>query len=286
MRARRSVGTRTIQLVAALAVAGALAGCGSSSSGSPSAGSNGPSQATPYQVVSVGKPIGPPPDRESLRAAQQRIAAVAATGDCSRVADLFTIGSASGESAASCELITSIGAKKPAGMEAYGKQVGVIDYATPTRGATLVMVRQADGLLHIAFPAAHGTAPTAGTPLGKGSDAVAASAAKALHSHDCDGFLAVADPNAGIGALGKRVACFLFVNDPVQIATFDAPQARLHPLGGNAFFAFYELDTPRSYVLAVLARGLSSGGGASGASGPYRYVASYPTDRTAPLPTG
>jgi hypothetical protein len=282
MRARRATIARVLPLIAALAAAAGLGGCGDNSS-APS-GSAGPSQPTPYQVVSEGKPIGPPPDRENIDAAARRIAAAGATGDCNRIADLYTIGSASGRTQQACQLITQIGATTPTAAEQYGKEAGVIDYATPSRGATLVMLRQADGLLHIAFTASHDTAPAAGTQLGKGADALAASAVEVIHSGDCDRFLELAYREGGIGLLGPPQVCFVLANDPIHGATFDAPGARPRPLGGNAYFAFYELNTPRAYVLTVLVRaGLAAGTDGSGgtATGPYRYLASYSADRVA-----
>jgi hypothetical protein len=280
MRARRKTFGRVIPLVVALAAAGGLAGCGNSSS-APS-GSLGPSQATPYQVISQGKPIGPPPDREDINAAARRIADAAASGDCNRIADLYTIGSASGRTPQACQLITQIGATDPTGVAQYGKEAGVIDYATPSRGATLVMLRQADGLLHIGFTASHDTAPAAGTPMGKGADAVAANAVAVIHNGDCDQFLDIAYREGGIGLLGKPQVCFVLSNDPIHGATFDAPDARPRRVGGNAYFAFYALNTPRTYVLTVLVRnGLAAGatGSAGTATGPYRYLASFSTDR-------
>lgn len=282
MRARRATTARVLPLIVAIAAAAGLAGCGDSSSSTPSA-SFGPSQPTPYQVVSVGKPIGPPPDRENIKAAQRRIAAAAASGDCDRIADLYTIGSASGRTPQACDLITQIGAIAPTGVEEYGNEAGVIDYATPSRGATLVMLRQADGLLHIAFTASHGTVPAAGTPLGEGADAAAASAVEVIHAGDCDGFLELAYRGGGIGVLKKPEVCYVLVNDPIHGATFNSPDARPRRLGGNQFFAFYDLNTPGAYVLTVLARaGLAAGVDGSGgtATGPYRYVASFSTDRT------
>jgi hypothetical protein len=283
MRASRATTIRVLPLLLVLTASVGLAGCNDNSSSAPS-GSFGPSQPTPYQVVSEGRQIGPPPDREDIKAAQRRIAATAATGDCDRIAELYTIGSASGRTPAACDLITQIGAKTPTGVEAFGKEAGVIDYSTPSRGATLVMLRQADGLLHIAFTVSHDPSPSAGTPIGPGADAVAASSVEAIHEGDCDGFLELAYRAGGIGTIKKPTVCYVLANDPIHGATFDAPDARPQPLGGNAFFAFYDLNTPRTYVLTVLVRaGLAAGATGSGgtASGPYRYLASYGTERTA-----
>ena len=281
MRASRTTTAKVLPLLLVLAAAAGLAGCGDS--GSTASGSVGPGQPTPYQVVSEGKPIGPPPAREDINAAQRRIADVAPSGDCDRIADLYTIGSASGRTPQACQLITQIGATTPSGAEEYGKEAGVIDYSTPSRGATLVMLRQADGLFHIAFTASHDPSPSAGTPIGKGANAVAASAVEAIHDADCDRFLDLAYQEGGIGLLGKPEVCYVLANDPVHGATFDAPDAHPRRLGGNAFFAFYDLNTPRAYVLTVLARaGLAAGADGSGgtATGPYRYLASFSTDRT------
>src|SRR6188472_2554645 len=135
MRPNRAIPASVLVLIAALGAVAGLAGCGNSGSGgSGGSGSFGPSQPTPYQVVSAGKPIGPPPDRETIDEAQRRIAEVAASGDCNRIADLYTIGSASGTTPQACQLITQIGATNPAGIEAYGNEGGVIDYSTPKRG--------------------------------------------------------------------------------------------------------------------------------------------------------
>jgi hypothetical protein len=282
MRARWATAARALALIVALSATAVLAGCGGGGdSGSASSGPAGPSQATPYQVVSVGKPVGPPPDREDITAAQRRIASVAASGDCNRIADLYTTGSASGKTQQACALITQIGATTPTGTESYGNEAGVIDYATLSRGATLVLLRQADGLLHIAFSVPHDRSPSAGTPIGKGADAVAARAVKVLHDGNCDSFLGLAYREAGVGLLGKPEACYVLANDPIHGTTFNAPDARPQLLGGNQYFAFYDLNTPQAYVLMVLARnGLQANQPGGPASGPYRYLTSFSTDRT------
>src|SRR5262249_48601060 len=168
----------------------------------------GPSQPTPYQVISEGKPIGPPPDREDIHGAERRIATASASGNCNRIADLYGINSASGSTPEACQLITQIGATTPTGIAEYGNEAGVIDYATPGRGATLVMVRQADGRFHIVYTAAHDPAPSAGTPLAKGADNVEARAAESLRTLDCDKFLELAFQGAGIGYLPQRRGSF------------------------------------------------------------------------------
>src|SRR5262249_62375761 len=115
MRAGRAPIAAGLPLVLALAAAG-LGGCGdSSSTASGSAGPAyfGPSQPTPYQVISEGKPIGPPPDREDIHGAERRIAAASASGNCPRIADLYGINSASGSTPEACQLITQIGATTP-----------------------------------------------------------------------------------------------------------------------------------------------------------------------------
>jgi len=284
MRADRSLQARVAPLIAALAIAGALGGCGGSGGSQSGGDPSGPLQPTPYRVLAAGKPIGPPPHREDIDDAQRRIAAAGASGDCERIADVFVTGSPAGKTTSSCELISSIGASKPTGLAAYGNEAGVIDYATSSRGATLVMIRQADGLFHIVFTIAHSKAASAGTPLGKGADAVATSAVEAIHHQNCDAVLSLAFPGSAVSALGKPKACFLLANDPIQGALFNDPKARPAPLGGNALFAFYGLDTPRSYVVAVLARaGLTGGPNANPARGPYRYLGSFASDRPSGL---
>jgi hypothetical protein len=231
--------------------------------------------------------IAPPPIREGLAEAQSRIANTIASGDCDRINALYA--SVESQTDESCETLITLEQSAASGAQAYGNRAGVVDYSTEPEAATMVLVRDSDGLFHIAFVASEESSPTVNTPLAKGADAVAAAAVEAMRAKDCEGFLRVANRAGGIGALPKELACRAIEVDPIQAGLFNAPDARPRRLGGNAHFAFYGLSTPDSYFTIVLAKSDDSVSGqnqpSGAASSQYRYVASYETNSqgTAPL---
>ena len=264
-------------LIVGLVTSAVLGGCGS---GSTTAQSQWPPTVTPYQVVSTGRPIGPPSSREGIDAARRRIDQAIASKDCGRIGPLYTIGSPSRESRESCSLLVGLAqTTTAAGMSSsYGEEAGVLDYVASGESVSLVLVRQADGLFHIAFPVAHRAPASVGTEIGKDADAVAATLVNSVRAGSCAGFLSVVDPHAGVGSLPRDQACDSLQNDPIRAAAFNAPDVRPRRLGGNRLFAFYAFDTPGSYLTIVLARGDT--GDPSGALGSYGYIASFVTNES------
>ena len=274
-----------LAVLVVVAIAMATAGCGSGVRGSSPP--TEPTNPTPHQVLSEGAPIGSPPIREDITEAQRRIANTIDSGDCERINALYTLASVETEIDDSCETLKTLGRSRVSGLASYGAQAGVVGYTTRDGPASMILVRDSDGLFHIALVASHQTPTTVGTPFAKPFDAVAGAAVEALRRRDCDGFLTVANRESGIGALPRWQACLAVEVDPVQSGLFDTPDARPRRLGGNGFFAFYGLDTDNAYFTIVLAkRDLASGSDQSSGAAPhqYSYLASYLTNTRGAAP--
>ena len=278
--------TRQLVVGALAAFAIATAGCGSSPSQSNAPGP--PASPTLHQVLSLGAPVGPPPAEESITEARRRIGKTIASGDCKSINALYTLANIATKTDQDCSTLMTLGGSRPSGAASYGEQGGVLDYSTEDGPASIILVRDSDGLFRIAFVAAHESPATVKTPLAKGSDAIANAAVAAVRKEDCDGFLRVANREGGIGALPRAAACRKIASDPLQPGLFNSPRARPKRLGGNGVFAFYGLDTPSSYFTIVLARTGDSDSGpaqsSGGASSRYSYVASYRTNRPGAAP--
>lgn len=275
--------TRKAAVPLLIAIAIAAAGCGSSTRQS-----SVPAQPTAHQILSAERSIAPPPIKEGIAEAQSRIADTIASGDCERIKALYTLASVENQTDEACAILATLGQSTPSGAQAYGNQAGVVEYSIEPEAASMVLVRDSDGLFHIAFVASQEASGTVNTPLAETADTVAGAAVEALRARDCEAFLRVANREGGIGALPEALACRAIEVDPIQAGLFDAPDARPRRLGGNAHFAFYGLGTPDSYFTIVLAKSGDSDSGQSQSSGvassEYGYVASYPTNTQGAAP--
>jgi hypothetical protein len=257
-----------------------VVGCGSTPSDSTPTTPIGP---TPSYVTSErGKPIGPPPKEESIADAERRLTATAASGDCERINDLapLSIVDYVDDTEEYCSSIESLAEFEVSDIAAYQGLGGVIDYSGEGEDqmVSAILVRDSDGLFHVAFPASTGT-PTVGTPFATQFDAAANRAVKALGERDCEAFLKVANRESGIGSTDATEACISGEAIEIAAAVFGSRKPRPVRLGGNGYFAFYGLDSPEVY-LTIVERRTTEPQTADESSAPkYVYVASYVTNR-------
>lgn len=231
-----------------------LAGCGLLPSSSKTAG-DGSTQAarSTTEAPKPPKPVGPPPAKESVKEAEQRIRRLASSGDCDVVNKLNPLHRPDLNTAARCESLQSLAGLNPVAGASYGA-AAVIDYSLGIRTMSLVLVRQPDGLFHVLYPDYFVATPSVGTRYAREFDAAARRAVKALRIHRCGLFLANANRELGPGSLRKADACGFVRDNPVATVFGSFPEAAVDRLGGNRNFGFFGISAPGGYYTLVFAR--------------------------------
>jgi hypothetical protein len=262
-----------VPLIAALVI-----GCGSDSSNTLTPVGASPADVLKEQV----KPVGPPPNEESIFEAKERLTAAIASGDCERIDSLAPL--AVPDSREYCESVKQLAQYEFSAIAEYGDLAGVMDFSAEGRVLSAILIRDSDGLFHLAFVAGSAS-PTVGTPFAHQFVATADSAVKDLRERDCDAFRRVASPQGGIGSISATQACLSGEAIDIGEATFGSHRVRPRLLGGNSQYAFFGLNSPQIYVTIVEARNPESEtDGSTGGASEYVYVASYLTNRReAPL---
>ena len=267
-----------IGLIAAAALTLLLAACGSDGGGT-----SGPAAA----------PGGAPPVKENVADAQRRIAGALATGDCRQVNALAPLqeGAASA-TPAPCEQLKNLTNLEVGGRAGYGDLGGVIDYKTTDGVVSAVLVRDSDGLLHVAFVNPFNRTPTVGTPLAGPFDGAARDAVNALREKNCAAFLRAAFRRFGEGGLPRSVVCQLVDAGGLSAALEGRGTVRLISAGGNRYYAFYGLRTRAGFFTIVMAKESSSVPPSVAAVAPplppgsasYGFVQAYLTNPRGPGP--
>jgi hypothetical protein len=230
-------------LVIALA-ATLLFGCGGGDSSSPTTTASSGGQ--------VARPVPPPPAKESIKQAQRRIRQTASSSHCNVVNKLNLLHRPDLDTKARCESLRQLAKLQPVDAASYGAG-GVIDYSLGIRTMSLVLVRQDDGLFHVAFPDYFVATRSVGTKYAPGFDAAAKRAVKALRIHRCGLFRANANRELGPGALDRAEACNFVADNPVAATFSSYPEASIDRLGGNQNFAFFGISAPGGYFTLVFA---------------------------------
>jgi hypothetical protein len=282
--------------IATLAVA-VLVGCGSSG-GQPLPGSStgGAANATSTSTSASGqaKPVGPPPQKETLAHAETRIRRAIASGGCGRI-DALTLAAHRGADPQMLERICSalkrsLAGQTPTGGQSFKGLAAVLDYTIGTRHLAVVLVRGADGLYHIVFFDRFETGPTVGTPFARQFDGAVKLAFDALRNRDCDAYLKVAYVVTGPATKGRKAICSQVEKNLVAVALSRTPSARPRLIGGNRYFAFYGLDGV-PYLTLAMAReapsqrppGLKAGVMVLPKGAPeYAFLRAYPTNAPEP----
>jgi hypothetical protein len=265
-----------LPLLSVLAIV--ISGCGGGSTSSTP-----PPAPTFYRVLAAGRDVGSPPIKENLTQAERRITSTVASGDCDQIKELFVHTVVHEQPDQSCETLSMVVGARLSGAKAYNDQAAVLDYSTAHEASSIVLLRDVDGLLRIAFVAPHIRPTTVDTPLVKSADRIAGAVVAAVRAGDCEAFIANANSAGGVGALPDRQACQQMATDPIRQAQFDGSAIKPTRLGGNGWFAFYSLDGASVHATMVLAKADPGAGQQSPRAAPdrYGYVASYVTNTPA-----
>jgi hypothetical protein len=244
MLARRLPAAWLRMLVAALVLGSAvLAGCGPETGGRP------------VKQVPPDEPrIGPPAVKESLPEVEQRIAAAANAKDCQGIYELVPTSRPSAASKQRCEFNKRLAGLDIVGSEEYEDMGAVIDYDNGPAFATAVMIRDDDGLYHLAVLDFTVDEPATETEFnGKAFNEAALAAVEAIRDRDCEPYTAILSRQFGLGSAPEPEICpkleresNTFANS-IQSDTLAEPEL----LGGNGTWAFYGLSTAFGYYILL-----------------------------------
>jgi hypothetical protein len=234
-------------------------------------GSTVPSQAAAgggasQQQGAAGKEVGqqalvkPPAAQESIREAEEKIRFLLDSDDCDAINELNPVSRQELlNTEERCALLKRLDGLKVRGAEAYGDGGAVIDFASGTRTVSAVLIRDQDGLFHVAFIDLFRGVPSVDTRFAKQFDDAAERAVKALAKKDCDAFLDVAYQRIGRFAGSRDQVCTFVEQNPIANAFEAYPKAKVKRLGGNEAYAFYSVSTPAVHYTVVLAQQTEKG---------------------------
>ena len=206
------------------------------------------------QEEPAGPPLGFAEPKETLDEAQERIAEAVASEDCETVNELNPLSRPTLATDERCEYLRRIDGRHVTGASEYGEAGAVIDYATGIGTVSAVLIRDEDGLYHVAFLNPFNKSESVGTPYAKEFDDAAKDAIRALRERDCDAYLEVVFRRFGRGAGDEDAICSFVEENPVANLFEAQPDARVEKAGGNSAYAFYEVGTPGAALVMVLAR--------------------------------
>jgi hypothetical protein len=244
-------------------------------------------QAAAGKEASQQRLVTPPAARESIGKAEDRIKFLVATDDCDAINELNPVSRQQFLNTKDrCESLRRLDGLKVREAETYGDAGAVIDYANGKRTASAVLIRDQDGLFHVAFIDFFRGVPSVDTKLAKQFDGAADRAVKALANKDCDAFLDVASLRFGRGAGSRDQVCTFVEQNPIPNLFEAYPGAKAKRLGGNEGYGFYSVSTPAVHYTLVLAqqsekrappkaRPLPNG------AAEYGFVDAYPTNSRA-----
>src|SRR5918996_6501443 len=151
------------------------------------------------QQGAAGKEVGqqalmkPPAAQESIGEAEKKIRFLLASDDCDAINELNPVSRQEFLNTEDrCELLKRLDGLKVRGAEEYGDAGAVIDFASGKRTVSAVLIRDQDGLFHVAFIDLLRGVPSVDTRFAKQFDGAAERAVEALADKDCDAFLDVA----------------------------------------------------------------------------------------------
>jgi hypothetical protein len=245
------------------------------------------------QQGAAGKEVGqqalmkPPAAQESIGEAETKIRFLLASDDCDAINELNPVSRQELlNTEERCALLKRLDGLKVRGAEAYGDAGAVIDFATGKRTVSAVLIRDQDGLLHVAFIDSFRGVPSVDTKLARQFDGAADRAVKALAKKDCDAVLDVAYRRYGRFAGSREHVCTYVEQNPIANAFEAYPKAKINRLGGNEGYAFYGVSTPGAHYTIVLAHETEKGAPPEAAPLPkgaaeYGFVDAYVTNTRA-----
>jgi hypothetical protein len=245
-RARRRT-TRAAAILTVLVLGLVLAACSGESQNTPSSLPKNQPHEQPLQ--------GPPPNNESAQEAVDRIDGTIATGDCDKINQLNPLSRPSLSSDARCQYLMRLGDADLHDVQDFGGLGAVADYARGQKVISVVMIRDRDGLYHVAFIDPFRGTKSVGTPFASAFDTSAETAVHALQDRNCTAFLSVASRRFGFGLGADDTVCTRV--DHNQLSNLLAPiGGAVHPqrVGGNGGYAFYSIRTPATFLTIVMAQ--------------------------------
>jgi len=266
--------------LAALACAALVAACGSGDDTSPP-------QPPPTRFEVEGKA---PADGESVAEARRRISRVLATERCKRINGLNPLSRPQLDAAARCESLRRIADLAPVAAEHFGSGGAVIDYVRGARTVSVLLVRDSDDRLHVAFIDPFLGEPSVGSAMPDAFDRAARDAVASLRAGGCEEFLALAYRRLGPGAGSRGEVCSrLDAYGPAKLLR-DAPEAKPRRYGGNGSYALYRVAAGDADLTFVLARQEDAEGlpgevaELPGEAARYAFVDAYRVDEAAGEP--
>lgn len=198
--------------------------------------------------------IGPPPVKEDLDEAVKRITKVLESDDCDEVNELNLISRPGLATELRCAILQRFGSLEVTDAVQYGKLGAVVALMRAQRTFNVLLVRDSDGLFHIAYyDFATGPSGTKGK-LDPQFERVAAKGTKALAKRDCEGFLEVANRRSGLARADDDATCAQVERNIVAVRLQRGGKPKPEQLAGGSTYAFFGIDTPGSYLTLVAAR--------------------------------
>ena len=156
-----------------------------------------------------------PPVKEDVGEAVKRMKKVADTGDCDKINELNPLGRPAAATKTRCLALQRVLPLKVTGAEQYGKLGAVVSFQRGLATLNAVLLRDADGLLHVSsIEGLSGEDATKGK-LAKQFKEVADKGTQALADRNCDAFLPYAFRRFGIGAGTDDEVCTRVQNNIV-----------------------------------------------------------------------
>ena len=203
--------------------------------------------------------MGPPPVKEKVGDAVKRLEAALESGDCDKINELNPLGRPLISTEQRCELLKRLKGLKVKDTAEFGKLGAVIALERGVGTLNLILVRDSDGLLHLAYlDAFTGESGTEGK-LAKQFKEVASKGTKALAEGDCEAFLKVAYRRFGLANGTDREACDRAKNNIVSALLERGGEPKPVDLAGGSQYAFFGIDTPVSYLTVIAARQTEEG---------------------------
>jgi hypothetical protein len=192
--------------------------------------------------------------KETIEEARDRIAETLASGECKKINELNPVSRPSLSSSQRCTYLGRLDGLEVAGAEAYGDAGAVIEYENGERTYSAVLIRDSDGLFHLAFLNPFGAPEVVGTKYAKEFDETAERILKALEERDCKGYAEVAFLRFGRGRQEQKALCEFVEKNPIGNQLEVHPDAEYESAGGNGEYGFYTLATPATTWTLVFAR--------------------------------
>ena len=194
-----------------------------------------------------------PPVKESIDEAIVRIEDALASGDCNKINELNPLGRPGLATKQRCEVLRRLTDLKVTGAEQYGRLGAVVGFERGLQTLNAVMLRDSDGLLHIALiEALTGKAATKGE-LARQFEAVADDGVSALADRDCAAFIDVAYKGFGIGSSPEDEVCPRVEDNVVAALLESGGEDEPVELAGSSTYAFFGLRTPASFITLIAA---------------------------------